>query len=225
MTPEVGSLAQPSYFSLGQEPRRISGTHRSDSGGSETLARMVTNFSLNDTETASQANSIKSPLDEEVITQGSPDLPMSVGSRMSMDSHARNSLPLSNMMPPPMALFNPEDTNRRFVGTPDYLAPETIKGDKQDETSDWWSVGCILFEFLYGVPPFHAGEAEHVFENILARKIQWPDENECEPISEEAKDLINKLLRLSMCLRIFSHGRSNGQMRTNANRYPRKPKI
>ncbi|ENH60557.1 Serine/threonine-protein kinase cek1 [Fusarium oxysporum f. sp. cubense race 1] len=205
MTPEVGSLAQPSYFSLGQEPRRVSGTHRSDSGGSETLARMVTNFSLHDAEIASQSNSVRSPLDEEAVAQGSPDLPMSVGSRMSMDSHARNSLPLSNMMPPPMALFNPEDTNRRFVGTPDYLAPETIKGDKQDETSDWWSVGCILFEFLYGIPPFHAGEAEEVFENILARKIQWPDENECEPISEEAKDLINKLLCMEPHQRLGSN--------------------
>ncbi|KAK8918084.1 putative serine/threonine protein kinase IRE4 [Metarhizium anisopliae] len=114
--------------------------------------------------------------------------------RASVDGHSRNSLPPSNMMPPPMALFDPEDTNRRFVGTPDYLAPETINGDKQDETSDWWSVGCIMFEFLYGIPPFHASEAEQVFDNILARKIQWPDEADCEPISGEAKDLINKLL-------------------------------
>ncbi|KAL2684995.1 hypothetical protein Neosp_006088 [[Neocosmospora] mangrovei] len=205
MTPEVGSLGQPSYFNLSQEPRRVSGTHRSDSGGSETLAHMVANFSLNDAETASQPNSIKSPLDEEVIAQGSPDLPPIVNTKISMDSHTRNSLPPSNMMPPPMALFNPEDTNRRFVGTPDYLAPETIKGDKQDETSDWWSVGCILFEFLYGFPPFHAGEAEEVFENILARKIQWPDEDECELVSEEAKDLINKLLCMEPHQRLGSN--------------------
>ncbi|KAG7127960.1 serine/threonine protein kinase IRE like [Verticillium longisporum] len=96
------------------------------------------------------------------------------------------------------------DTNRRFVGTPDYLAPETINGEKQDETSDWWSVGCIMFEFMYGFPPFHAGEAEHVFENILARKIQWPDETECE-ISDEAKDLINKLLCMEPSKRLGSN--------------------
>ncbi|KAH7160180.1 hypothetical protein B0J13DRAFT_581205 [Dactylonectria estremocensis] len=193
MTPDVGSF-QPPFFSLGQETRRVSSSHRSDSGGSESLARMVTHFSLNDSEAGSQANSLKSPIDEEAITQGSPDLPAHFNHRLSIDGGHRNSLPPANMMPPPMALFNPEDTNRRFVGTPDYLAPETVKGDKQDETSDWWSVGCILFEFLYGIPPFHASEAEQVFENILARKIQWPDENECEPVSEEAKDLINKLL-------------------------------
>lgn len=206
MTPEVGSLGQPSYFSLGQENRRISSSHRSDSGGSETLAHMVATFSLNDVEAGSQPNSAKLAIDEEAIAQGSPDFPAHhLSSRISMDSHSRNSMVQANMMPPPMALFDPEDTNRRFVGTPDYLAPETINGDKQDETSDWWSVGCILFEFLYGIPPFHAGEAEHVFENILARKIQWPDENECEPVSPEAKDLINKLLCMEPQQRLGSN--------------------
>ncbi|EOO00478.1 putative agc protein kinase protein [Phaeoacremonium minimum UCRPA7] len=40
--------------------------------------------------------------------------------------------------------------------------------------------------------PF-AREAEQVFENILARRIHWPDDSEDE-VSPEAKDLINKLL-------------------------------
>jgi serine/threonine protein kinase len=35
---------------------------------------------------------------------------------------------------------DPEDHDRRFVGTPDYLAPETINGVGQDEISDWWSL-------------------------------------------------------------------------------------
>lgn len=198
MTPDVGSVSQPSYFSLSSiapEPRRVSSGQRSDSGGSESLAHLLTSFSLADSDPGSQPLSAKPLADDEVIIQGSPDMIASQPNiRASIDSHSRNSLPHSNMMPPAMALFDPQDTNRRFVGTPDYLAPETINGDKQDETSDWWSVGCIMFEFLYGIPPFHAGEAEQVFENILERKIQWPDENDCEPISEDAKDLINKLL-------------------------------
>ena len=209
MTPEVGSLAQPSYFSLGSttsEPRRISSSHRSDSGGSETLAHMFTAFSLNDSESGSQPAATKFPAEDEGLYSASPELAsMPVGSRMSMDAQVRGSAPQANMMPPAMALFDPEDTNRRFVGTPDYLAPETIKGDKQDETSDWWSVGCILFEFLYGIPPFHAGEAEHVFENILARKIQWPPEDPEEPISDEAKNLINQLLCMDPPQRLGSN--------------------
>ncbi|EFQ28801.1 hypothetical protein CGRA01v4_10224 [Colletotrichum graminicola] len=199
MTPDTGSSGgQPSYFALGgPEARRLS-SHRSDSGGSETLARMLNNFSLNDQEHNPPTQS-SHPVPEDAndsAGQASPDMAVlhHASTQSSVDFLGKSTPPQSSMMPPPMALFNPEDTNRRFVGTPDYLAPETIKGEKQDETSDWWSVGCIMFEFLYGFPPFHADEAEEVFENILARKIQWPDENECEPISDEAKDLINKLL-------------------------------
>lgn len=209
MTPEVGGPGQPSYFSLGpttQEPRRVSSSHRSDSGGSETLTHMLTTFSLNDSELASHQAATKSPTEDEGLISGSPEISsMPPGSRISVDAQARNPLPQTNMMPPAMALFDPEDTGRRFVGTPDYLAPETVKGDKQDETSDWWSVGCILFEFLYGIPPFHAGEAEHVFENILARKIMWPPEDPDEPISSEAKDLVNMLLCMDSSQRLGSN--------------------
>lgn len=84
-------------------------------------------------------------------------------------------------------------TGPHFVGTPDYLAPETIRGQGQDAQSDWWSVGCILFEFLCGYPPFHANTPEEVFENILQGRIQWPDVPS-DVLSPDAIDLIKKLL-------------------------------
>ncbi|KAI0438106.1 putative response regulator receiver RIM15p [Xylaria telfairii] len=197
-TPQIfpdNSLGQPSYFNLShvsQEPRRISG-QRSDSGGSETLTHMLTNFSLNDIPPAQLTQSaVRSPHDEGSEGGASPDLPsLHQAGSQSSETH-RSTPPQSSMMPPHMALFDPQDTNRRFVGTPDYLAPETISGGLQDESSDWWSVGCIMFEFLYGFPPFHASEAEQVFENILARRIEWPDDEGM--VSDEAKELINQLL-------------------------------
>ncbi|KAM0329979.1 hypothetical protein ACHAQA_004148 [Verticillium albo-atrum] len=219
-TPDVGAslgLGQPSYFSLGnpqQDTRRVS-SHRSDSGGSEALASMLQSFSLNDLEsTGPLMINAKSPADDrlESSTASFPEAAsfpkqstMQSQSQSNLDALKKSTPPQNSMMPPPMALFDPDDTNRRFVGTPDYLAPETINGEKQDETSDWWSVGCIMFEFMYGIPPFHAGEAEHVFENILERKIQWPDESECELISEDAKDLINKLLCMEPHKRLGSN--------------------
>lgn len=195
------SLGQPSYFNMSgsvtQEPRRVS--QRSDSGGSEALTRMFDNFSLNDPQNSLSSQAVFSPQSDLSEGEGgaSPDLPTlhRVSTQNSSTETSKGQPSQTNMPPPNWALFDPEDTNRRFVGTPDYLAPETIRGEPQDETSDWWSVGCILFEFLYGYPPFHAGEAEQVFENILARRIQWPEEGEDEvSVSPEAKDLINKLL-------------------------------
>ncbi|KAK6458358.1 response regulator receiver [Scheffersomyces xylosifermentans] len=111
------------------------------------------------------------------------------------------------------ALFDPKNEKetefKNFVGTPDYLAPETIEGVGQGESSDWWSLGCILFEFLYGYPPFHANSPDEVFKNILNGSIDWPELSEeedqkfCPP---EAKDLIKKLLNLDPEKRLGFNG-------------------
>ena len=197
ITPDItGPLGQPSYFNLnkdnnlGREHSRRKSGYRSDSGSSDTFSAMFRNFSLND-ELPPQRGP---PIEEETQSEGaeSPD-PYILH---PVTSQHRSTPPMSGMLPPPMALFDPDDHNRRFVGTPDYLAPETINGLGQDEISDWWSLGCILFEFLYGYPPFHAETPDKVFENILTRKIDWPDPEEC-PISAEAMDLIERLTRLN----------------------------
>ncbi|KAF1959248.1 hypothetical protein CC80DRAFT_323955 [Byssothecium circinans] len=200
MTPALtGDLGQPSYFSLNRESsnsrdpsRRVSG-NRSDSGDSEALQAMFRRFSIMDEHFA--LPKARSPIEEETYSdEGSPDL-FPLAPSMSQSSIAHNHTPpLSAMPPPPMALFDPEDSDRRFVGTPDYLAPETIAGSGQDEVSDWWSLGCILFECLYGYPPFHAETPDEVFQNILARKIDWPDNDEDLGVSDEAKDLMNRLM-------------------------------
>ncbi|KKA28707.1 hypothetical protein TD95_003792 [Thielaviopsis punctulata] len=210
-TPDTGSvLGQPSAFSLGPsstsavETRKTPSGRRSDSGSSETLSQMLTHISMNDNDTSTA--SVGGGSIEESSDAGFADSPISphLGHRQSASHIDPDPLKLSsasmgqsNIIPPAMALFDPDaddNSNRRFVGTPDYLAPETVRGEKQNETSDWWSVGCIMFEFLYGIPPFHDKEPELVFENILARRINWPDESEEELTSSEAKDLINKLL-------------------------------
>ena len=208
MTPDLaGSLGQPSYFSLNREnllgrehSRRKSG-YRSDSGSSDTFNMLFRNFSLN------EDNSQRGErIDEETQSDGggSPD-PYALRPIVSNQSQGLpDSPPQPTMAPPPMALFDPEDQNRRFVGTPDYLAPETINGLGQDEMSDWWSLGCILFEFLYGYPPFHADTPEKVFENILARKIDWPGK-EADTASAEAKDVMSKLMTVNPKERLGSN--------------------
>jgi serine/threonine-protein kinase RIM15 len=201
MTPDMsGSLGQPSYFSLNRESslsrdsRRASG-YRSDSGGSEALSAMFNSFSLN--EPTSMPAPQRRTTEEESRSDhgGSPDIHGLKPVTSNPATAKPNTPPQSSMMPPPMALFDPEDSNRRFVGTPDYLAPETINGIGQDERSDWWSLGCILFEFLYGYPPFHADTPDQVFENILQRRIDWPTDDEIQ-VSPEAKDLMNKLMTI-----------------------------
>ncbi|KAL6939009.1 hypothetical protein ACO0OL_000632 [Hanseniaspora opuntiae] len=97
-------------------------------------------------------------------------------------------------------IFDPDATNKnfKFMGTPDYIAPEVIKGHSETPMCDWWSVGCIFFEFHFAYPPFHAESPGDVFEKILKCEINWPEfeseEEESLYITPEAKDLIKRLL-------------------------------
>ncbi|KAL4996772.1 hypothetical protein BDV10DRAFT_186863 [Aspergillus recurvatus] len=207
ITPDVaGSMPQPSYFNLNQSglsrqtSRRASG-YRSDSGGSENLNAIFRTLSLNEGGETPGAMPIPPPppSDSAHEEEGQSEAAESPYLHPLQPTHSNVSTgtpPQQTMMPPLMALFDPEDHNRRFVGTPDYLAPETINGVGQDEMSDWWSLGCIMFEFLFGYPPFNAATPDEVFENILHRRINWPDEIE-ELASPEAIDLMNKLMAIN----------------------------
>ncbi|HEV8321705.1 MAG TPA: protein kinase [Myxococcota bacterium] len=43
-----------------------------------------------------------------------------------------------------------------IMGTPEYMAPEQIRGEEVDQRTDLYSMGCILYFLLTGAPPFRA---------------------------------------------------------------------
>lgn len=93
----------------------------------------------------------------------------------------------------------------RFVGTPDYLSPESILGGSSDDRmADWWAVGVVLYEFLYGFPPFHADSPEKVFDNIISRRIDWHEDDI--DIPAEARDLMDRLMTTNPSSRLGAHG-------------------
>ena len=76
-----------------------------------------------------------------------------------------------------------------FVGTPEYMSPETVKNQSVDTMSDIWAFGCILYQLLCGVAPFAGGSAYLSFLNTKEGDFHFPSF-----VSQEAKDLISRLL-------------------------------
>jgi len=59
-------------------------------------------------------------------------------------------------------------------GTPEFMAPEIVKGEKYGPGVDWWSAGVLLYEFLVGNGPFTGSDRQTTFSNILDRDIKFP---------------------------------------------------
>jgi serine/threonine protein kinase len=65
----------------------------------------------------------------------------------------------------------------KLVGTPAYLSPEQIKGETQDNRSDIFSLGIILYQLATGVRPFDGSSVTAVCAQIVAAEPAPPSQH------------------------------------------------
>jgi len=88
-------------------------------------------------------------------------------------------------------------TFEHYVGTPNFLSPEAISNTENDFVSDIWSLGCLFYQVLCGIPPFVAGSEYLIYIRIRANDLQIPSRG----LSTFAHDLITSILRLERSAR------------------------
>ena len=88
---------------------------------------------------------------------------------------------------------------RTLCGSPEYVAPEILRGRRHGKAVDWWSLGCVLYEMLYGTPPFYSTNKRQMFEQTLRAPVRLPAS-----APESTRSLILGLLQRDVAKRLGS---------------------
>lgn len=91
------------------------------------------------------------------------------------------------------------EKTKSFVGTPEYVAPEIILQKGHDKTVDIWCFGILLYEMVYGLPPFYNKNQNIMLNWVVKLDPTFPKSIK---ISDELEDLIKQCLQKDPTKRI-----------------------
>ncbi|KAK8615247.1 hypothetical protein V6N13_069025 [Hibiscus sabdariffa] len=96
--------------------------------------------------------------------------------------------------------FSNGERSNSFVGTEEYVSPEVVRGDGHEFAVDWWALGVLSYEMLYGTTPFKGKNRKETFRNVVAKEPVFMGQRNA------LTDLIGRLLQKDPKTRLGYHG-------------------
>ena len=84
----------------------------------------------------------------------------------------------------------PDEKHFTMCGTPNFISPEIASRNAHGLEADVWSLGCMLYTFLTGKPPFDTDGVRNTLQRVVNSDYEMPAY-----VSPEAQDLIASLLK------------------------------
>ena len=80
---------------------------------------------------------------------------------------------------------------KTIIGTPNFIAPEVLKGKGYSYSCDYWSIGICIYFIFYGSLPFGNNilEIMDTYKEILEKEVEFPEKN-----NNEINSLVSSLL-------------------------------
>lgn len=95
------------------------------------------------------------------------------------------------------------ERSNSFVGTEEYVSPEVVRAEGHEFAVDWWALGVLAYEMLYGITPFRGKNRKETFRNVVMKTPEFIGK------PTALTDLIGRLLEKDPTRRLgYSRGAS-----------------
>ena len=73
------------------------------------------------------------------------------------------------------------------------MSPEMIQKGGHDRKVDFYGMGALLYEMIFGFPPFYTSNTNKMFQDIMQKQLTFPSEMK---ISSELKSLLSTFYQI-----------------------------
>ena len=94
-----------------------------------------------------------------------------------------------------IARFKQKNNSNEKSGTPGYMAPEVLFAQNHSFTVDYYALGIIAYELIFGKRPYANIERKALKQEIFAKEVQIKKEQLNKRYSLECMDFINKMIK------------------------------